>query len=160
MEQVPEEHRKPAKLCPKTGLGIAKRLMINIKNDTIRWMFAKMRVRRSLTPNLCNFDVLSMLKFPLWNPEIFPKEAFEDLKKKYPGRSSLDSTLDISPKLPDDIPKQAEDKIQILGAKGIGFNQPFPQKYKGNNRRGTRGGRNKPKPKYDQNSPAPRRSTP
>ena len=103
--------------------------MINIKNDTIRWMFAKMRVRRSLTPNTRNFNVLSMLKFPLWNSEIFPKEAFEDLRKKYPGRSSLDSTLGISPKLPDDIPKQAEDKIQILGAKGIGFNQPFPQKY-------------------------------
>ena len=126
MEQVPEEHRKPAKLCPKTGLGIAKRLMINFKNDTIRWMFAKMRVRRSLTPNTRNFNVLSMLKSTLWNSEIFPKEAFEDLRKKYPGRSSLDSTLDICPKLPDDIPKQAEDKIQILGAKGIGFNQPFP----------------------------------
>ena len=85
VEQVPEERRNPAKLCPKTGLGIAKRLMVNIKNDTICWMFAKMKVRRSLTPNLRNFDVLGMLKFFLWNPDIFPKDAFDELKKKYPG---------------------------------------------------------------------------
>ena len=133
VEQVPEEHRKPAKLCPKTGLGIAKRLMVNIKNDIIRWMFAKMRVRRSLTPNLRNFDVLGMLKFSLWNPEIFPKDAFDELKKKYPGRANLDSVLDISPKLPENIAKQVEDKFQILGTKGQGFNQPFPQS---NNRPG------------------------
>ena len=55
--QVPEEHRNPLKLCPKTGLGIAKRMLVNIKNDTIRWMVAKMKVRRSLLPSLQNFDM-------------------------------------------------------------------------------------------------------
>ena len=137
-------------------MGIAKRLMVNIKNDTIRWMFAKMKVRRSLTPNLRNFDVLGMLKFSLWNPDIFPKDAFDELKKKYPGRASLDSVLDIAPKLPEDMAKQLEDKFQNIGTKGQGFNQPFPQRNKGN----TRGGRNRPKPKNGQNPPAQWRSTP
>ena len=92
-------------------------MMVNIKNDTIRWMFAKMKVRRSLMPNLHNFDVLSMLKFSLWNPDIFPKDAFDELKKKYPGKASLDSVLDISPKLPEDIAKQIEDKF-LRGIRG------------------------------------------
>ena len=138
VEQLPEEHRNPAKLCPKTGLGIAKRMMV-IKNDTIRWMFAKMRVRRSLLPNLQNFDVLSMLKFSLWNQDIFPKDAFDELRKKYPGKASLDAILDISPKLPEDITKQIENKFPNLGTKSQGFNQSFSQRNKGNTRRGIGG---------------------
>ena len=68
------------KLCPKTGLGITKRMLVNIKTDTIRWMVAKMQVRRSLLPNYQNFDVLNMLRFSLWGPDNFPKEAFDELK--------------------------------------------------------------------------------
>ena len=102
---VPEEHRNPIKLCPKTGNGIAKRMLVNVKNDTIRWMMAKMQVRRNLLTNLQNFDVLNMLRFSLclWGPDIFPKEAFEELRAKHPGKSNLDALLDISPKLPEDI---------------------------------------------------------
>ena len=33
---VPEDQRNPMKLCPKTGLGIAKRMLVNVKNDAIR----------------------------------------------------------------------------------------------------------------------------
>ena len=33
---VPEEQRNSIKLCPKMGKGIAKRMLVNIKNDTIR----------------------------------------------------------------------------------------------------------------------------
>ena len=33
--KVPEEHRNSIKLCPKTGNGIAKRMLVNVKNDTI-----------------------------------------------------------------------------------------------------------------------------
>ena len=44
-------------------------------------MMAKMQVRRNLLPNLQNFDVLNMLRFSLWGPDIFPKEAFEELSQ-------------------------------------------------------------------------------
>ena len=35
---ISEQERSSIKLCPKTGKGIAKRILVNIKNDTIRWM--------------------------------------------------------------------------------------------------------------------------
>ena len=56
--------------------------------------------------------------------------------------------------------KQIEDKFQNLGTKGQGFNQLFPQRNKGNTRRGTRGGRNRHKPKNGQNPPAQGKSIP
>ena len=140
--QVPEEHRNPIKLCPKTGNGIAKRMLVNVKNDAIRWMVAKMQVRRSLLPNYQNFDVLNMLRFSLWGPDIFPKEAFDELKAKYPGKSSLDALLDISPKLPEDITKDTGDKTLNLPNQNQKASQ-FPNPRKGNNKRGTRGGRNR-----------------
>ena len=90
-------------------------------------------------PNLQNFDVLSMLKFSIWNQDIFPKDAFDELSKKYPGKASLDAILDISPKLPEDITKQIEDKFPNLGTKSQGFNQSFSQRNKGNTRRGIGG---------------------
>ena len=144
--QVPEEHRNPLKLCPKTGLGIAKRMLVNIKNDTIRWMVAKMQVRRSLLPSLQNFDVLNMLRFSLWGLEIFPKEAFDELRAKHLGKSSLDALLDITPKLPEDVTKATEDKSLNLGNKNQRTSQ-FQNPRKGNNKRGTRGGRNRNKPR-------------
>ena len=64
---------------------------------------AKMLVRRNLLPNIKNFNVLNMLRFSMWGPDIFPKEAFEDLRTKNPGKTSLDALLGISPKLPEDI---------------------------------------------------------
>ena len=158
VEQVPEEHRNPAKLCPKTGLGIAKRMLVNIKNDTIRWMVAKMKVR-SLLPSLQNFDILNMLRFSLWNQDIFPKDAFDELRKKHPGKSSLDALLDISPKLPEDVTKAAEDKSPNLGNKGQG-NSQFLNPRKGNNRRGTRGSHNRHKPRNGQTQSNQRKGNP
>ena len=40
-------------------------MLVNVKNDTIRWMMAKMLVRRNLLPNIKNFNVLNMLRFTL-----------------------------------------------------------------------------------------------
>ena len=122
-------------------------------------MVAKMRVRRSLLPSLQNFNVLNMLKFTLWNQDIFPIEAFEDLNKKHPGKSNLDALLDISPKLPEDIAKQAEDKSPNLGNKGQGYNQLLNQR-KRNTRRGSRGGQNRHKPRNGQPQSYQKKGTP
>ena len=103
VEQISEQERSSIKLCPKTGKGIAKRMLVNIKNDTIKWMMSKMMVRRNLLPNIRNFNVLNMLRFSMWGPGIFPKEAFEDLRAKNPGKTNLDALLGITPKLPEDI---------------------------------------------------------
>ena len=116
-------------------------MLVNVKNDTIRWMVAKMQVRRSLLPNYQNFDVLNMLRFSLWGPGIFPKEAFDELRAKHPGKSSLDALLDISPKLPEDITKDTGDKTLNLTNK-IQKASHFTNSRKGSNKRGSRGGRN------------------
>ena len=68
-------------------------MLVNVKNYTIRWMMAKLLVRRNLLPSIKNFDVLNMLRFSLWGPDIFPKEAFEDLRTRNPGKPSLDELL-------------------------------------------------------------------
>ena len=78
-------------------------MLVNIKNDTIRWMSSKMMVRRNLLPNIKNFNVLNMIRFSMWGPEIFPKEVFEDLRAKNPGKTNLDALLGISLKLTEDI---------------------------------------------------------
>ena len=78
-------------------------MLVNIKNDIIRWMMSKMMVRRNLLPNIKNFNVLNMLRFSMWEPGIFPKEALKDLRDRNPGKSNLDALLGITPKFPEDI---------------------------------------------------------
>ena len=96
-------------------------MLVNIKNDTIKWMMSKMMVRRNLLPNIRNFNVLNMLRFSMWGPGIFPKEAFEDLRASFPGKTNLDALLGITPKLPEDI----RNKNMEVGSKG-----PVPQSKK------------------------------
>ena len=93
---VPEDHRDPIRLCPRTGTGIAKRMLVNVKNDTISWMMAKMQVRKDLLPNTRNINVLNMLKSSLWGRDIFPEEAIEKLRDKFPGVSNLKALLNMT----------------------------------------------------------------
>ena len=109
-------------------------------------MVAKMQVRRSLLPNYKNFDVLNMLRFSLWGPDIFPKEAFDELKARHPGKTSLDALLDITPKLPEDGTKDTGDKSLNLTNKVQKATQ-FLNTRRGNSKRGTRAGRNRNKPR-------------
>ena len=90
---VHENYRGPLRLSPSAGRGIAKRMLTNVKNDTISWMAAKMEVRRSLLPNWENQDALTLLMSTLWCPDIFPEKAIEKLKAKYPGVSNLKALL-------------------------------------------------------------------
>ena len=98
---VHEDHRDPLRLSPSAGKGIAKRMLVNVKNDTISWMAAKMEVRLSLLPNKSNLDVLNMLKSTLWCPDIFPEGAIQKLKAKYPRVLNLKALLNTSGGRPD-----------------------------------------------------------
>ena len=98
---VHESYRGPLRLSPSEGKGIAKRMLTNVKNDTISWMAAKMEVRRSLLPNWKNQDALTLLMSTLWCPDIFPEKAIEKLKAKYPRVSNLKALLRNSGGRPD-----------------------------------------------------------
>ena len=64
-------------------------------------MMSKMAVRKHL-PNMSNFHILEMLRFSLWGPDIFPEEAFENLRNRNPGKN-IEALLGIKAKLPGDI---------------------------------------------------------
>ena len=87
-----------------------------------------------------------MLRFSLWGPDIFPKEAFDELKARHPGKTSLDALLDITPKLPEDGTKDTGDKSLNLTNKVQKATQ-FLNTRRGNSKRGTRAGRNRNKPR-------------
>ena len=58
VELVSDTERRSAKLCPKTGEGITKRILVNVKVDAINWMMSKMAVRKSIISNM--FLVVSL----------------------------------------------------------------------------------------------------
>ena len=94
--------RAKARLCPRTGEGITKRILVNVKVDAINWMMSKMAVRRDLIPNIRNQHVCDMLGSSLWDPDIFPDEAFVDLRAKSQGRK-LESMLGIQGIMPKEV---------------------------------------------------------
>ena len=103
---------------------------------------AKMLVKRNLLPNIRNFNVLNMLRFTLWGPDIFPKEAFEDLRSKNPGKTNLDALLGISPKIPEDITNTKDETDNILHHQNKKQKvQHYQPPNTGGNSRGSRGGR-------------------
>ena len=98
---VSEDLEDPSRLSTNAAKGIAKRLLVNVKNDTIRWMTAKMEVRLSLLYNKGNLDVVQLLRSTLWCPDIFPKRNIQKLKAKYPGVSNLKTFLNTEDGSPD-----------------------------------------------------------
>ena len=98
----------PSRLPTNAAKGIAKRLLVNVKNDTIRWMAAKMEVRLSLLYNKGNLDVVQLLRSTLWCPDIFPKRNIQKLKAKYPRILNLKAlnTEEGSPDPTDQVPAQ------------------------------------------------------
>ena len=161
VKKVSEQERLSIRLCPKTGRGITKRFLVNVKNDAIHWMMSKMMVRKHLLPNMVNFNVIEMLRFSLWGPEIFPKEAFENLKDKNPGKNNLEQLLGIKAKLPMDIQSIATGSgykdTEPLAKKLKLMQTQSPQTKQGGNKRGSRGGKknyrgnNTPQQSYKQN---------
>ena len=91
VELVPEKEREKARLHPKTGQGIAKRMLVNVKVDTLYWMQAKMELRKSLLPNHNNPYVRELLNSSLWDPEIFPDE---DMAKMRATANSLGRSME------------------------------------------------------------------
>ena len=103
---------------------------------------AKMLVKRNLLPNIRNFNVLNMLRFTLWGPDIFPKKAFEGLRTKNLGKTNLVALLGISPKLPEDIANTKDETDNSLNHQNKKQKvQHYQPTKKGGNTRGSRGGR-------------------
>ena len=110
---------------------------------------SKMMVRKHLLPNMANYNVLEMLRFSLWGPSIFPKEAFENLKLRNPGKTNLEAVLGIKAKFPVDIlgttagagsrATEPLTKKQKLNYQVI--QTQSPQVKQGGNKRGSRGGK-------------------
>ena len=61
-----------------------------------------MAVRQHILPNILSSHVIWMPRFSLWGPEIFPEEAFENLRNRNPGKN-LEALLGIKAKLPGDV---------------------------------------------------------
>ena len=61
-----------------------------------------MAVRKHLLPNMSNFHDIEMLRFSLWGPDIFPEEAFENLRNRNPGKN-IEALLGIKAKLPGNV---------------------------------------------------------
>ena len=64
-----------------TALALAKLFLPNIKYFVIKWMSAKMRLRKEILHHQDNPLVRVLLRSNMWDPSIFPTEAFEELKK-------------------------------------------------------------------------------
>ena len=124
-------------------------------------MLSKMAVRQHILSNCGKPEVRDMLTFSLWGPEIFPEEAFEFLKNRYPGKT-FESLLGINPKMLEDL--QAS---QASGASGSNAFEPAQKKQKftqqisktpssqnkqGWNRRGSRGGKKNQRGNKNKNS--------
>ena len=163
VERVSDKEKTAIRLCPKTGRGITKRLLVNVKNDVVTWMTSKMAVRKHLTPNMSIHNVILMLESPLWGPDIFSQEAFEKLLKHNVGKNNVQNMLGIKGKLPIDVQSIASGSTYNDGepmAKKFKFMQTQPPQQgwskQGGNKRGNRGGRknhkgNNPQQSFKQN---------
>ena len=148
VEKVSEQERRSLKLCPKTGKAINKRLLVNLKHDTIKWMMSKLAVRKNILPNHSNHHVLAMLRSSLWGPSLFSKEAFAELKDKNAGKN-LENVLGVKSKIPMEFtntnPGTSFRPTEPAAKKQKTNYQVFPTqlpqaKQGGNNKRGNRGG--------------------
>ena len=73
-----------------------------MKVDAINWMMSKMAVRKNIISNMRNQHVCDMLSSTLWDPDIFPDEAFVDLRTRGQGRK-LESLLGIKGTMPKEV---------------------------------------------------------
>merc|ERR1739842_273750 len=79
IDEVPEVIRNTYKLTALFPKAIARMMAVNIKIFVSQWMIAKMKVRKSLISDTDSHAVVHLLKSSLWDPEIFPKSAFDEL---------------------------------------------------------------------------------
>ena len=61
-----------------------------------------MQARLHILPRREHPPARQMLSSSLWGPELFPEEAFENLKTRNPGKD-LETLLGIRAKLPEDL---------------------------------------------------------
>ena len=74
IENVDENERERARVNVKTGQAINKRMLVEMKTNTLRWMHAKMVIRLSLLTNPKNVHAIQLANSTLWDPDIFSDE--------------------------------------------------------------------------------------
>ena len=80
IENVDENERERARVNVKTGQAINKRMLVEVKTNTLRWMHAKMVIRLSLLTNPKNVHAQQLADSTLWDPDIFPDEEVAKVK--------------------------------------------------------------------------------
>ena len=121
---IPEDTRSNLNLESDHVLGIASRIMVDIKYHAVHWIMAKMSVRRFLLQNTrdsSNFDLLSS---SLWNNNIFPKEAFTKLRGHHNNILDLSKVLKIDAKAISSKPANPGTKSVETIHFDRGFNNP------------------------------------
>ena len=73
-DNLKEESKK------SSTLAIAKIFLPNIRYFVVKWMAAKMRLRKEILHNQDTNPVRILLKSNMWDPSIFPKEAFDEAR--------------------------------------------------------------------------------
>ena len=86
IDEIPEDIRNTHKLSALFPNAIARMMTTNIKIFVSQWMIAKMKVRKSLISDTDSHAVVHLLKSSLWDPEIFPKSAFDELRLHGSGK--------------------------------------------------------------------------
>ena len=74
---------------------ITRHFLPNLKSFTLKWMSAKMEVRKSVLENRTNTSARQLLKSSLWHPNVFPNEPLDRLKDKGP-QNCIKSMLDLT----------------------------------------------------------------
>ena len=87
LELMSDEHKTIYGLTPDLSKSICRMLLPQLKYAIVRWMIAKMRLRKDILKDNANEDInlniQYFLKQSLWDPDIFPKDSFTHIRDRY-----------------------------------------------------------------------------
>ena len=121
-----------------SALAIAKVFLPNIKYFVIKWMAAKMKLRKAILHNQDSPAARVLLKSNMWDPSIFPKEAYSAAKNAKSDDSlrnllNLDKSGDLTTKT-FDYSRYNQSNSQYKGRYIERRKQKSPYRKKGSNR--------------------------
>ena len=126
IDLIPEEHRTNTGLSSDLSKGICRMQVAQIKYNVARWMVSKQRVRQDILnasawhEETVRTNINFMLKSNLWNADIFPKEAFTQLRGYNENKICVPKFLGIKP--------QEEQKTTVNNSNNTTNNNQPPNK--------------------------------
>ena len=86
LELMSDEHKSLYGLTPEVSKGICRMQLSQLKYFISRWMIAKMRVRKDILKDndgtTTQLNINFLLQQSLWDPDIFPKDSFSQLRER------------------------------------------------------------------------------